>query len=532
MREKLAKLVKDSASKLVSPSLLPEVDISIPQERYGDFATNIVLKLAPIVNKPIFEIASFIAADLSTNNTFEKVEAARNGFINFKLNIKFLQDILFEIIDKDHQYGRSNFGQNQKVLVEFVSANPTGPLHVGHGRWAVIGDDIASLLEAIGYTVEREFYVNDVGNQIDKLELSVKARINGTEIPEGGYGGDYVNRILEDPAIASASAGKQDIRRIILKIMLNEQKASLEKLGVKFDRFFSEETLHKNNKVKDAILKLKMHGVTFEEEGALWFKSQELGDDKNRVLIRANGETTYFAADIAYHADKYERGFDYMIDVWGADHHGYIPRLKAAIQSLGLQVSKFEVIIGQLVSLFRGKEPVRMSKRTGDMVTLNEVVDEVGRDATRFFMTMTSVNSHLNFDLELAKAQASDNPVYYVQYAHARISSIIKEFNDKKTFYECAPNLSKLTHGSERKLMRKLLDYPDEILAAAKRREPHILIEYSKNLAQNFHNFYHQCRVITEDRKLSYSRLTLVSATRIVLRNVLELLKVSAPERM
>lgn len=527
MKEKLAELVYSSASKLISPSLIKKIDISIPQERYGDFSTNAPILLAPLAGKEIFEVASFIANELKNNPIFEKVEAMRNGFVNFTLSMNYLQQLISEITKLDYDYGKSSWGNNQKVLIEFVSANPTGPLHVGHGRWAVIGDDIASLLKAVGYKVQKEFYVNDIGNQIDKLEASVKARIAGTDIPEGGYGGLYINDVAE-----TLKDTKENFRPKLLKIMLDQQKAVLNKLGIEFDSFFSEETLHKSGKVKDAVFKLEMQGKTIKEEGALWFKSQEYGDDKNRVLVRENGETTYFAADIAYHAQKFEKGFDNLIDIWGADHHGYVARLKAAIKAIGLDSDKLEIIIGQLVSLFRGSEPVRMSKRTGEMVTLEEVVDEVGRDATRFFMTMTSVHSHLDFDMELAKQNVSNNPVFYVQYAHARICNILAKSEIRIPNSEQGNYLKLLTHPAERNLMRKLLDLPDVITIAARKREPHTLIEYIKTVAAIFHNFYHQCRVISDDKELTSARLALVSATRIVFRNVLELLKVSAPERM
>lgn len=527
MKERLANLVAAASRKLVSPDLLPRIDISIPQERFGDFSTNLAILLAPVCGKPPFEIAAFIADRLKSSKLFEKVEPMRNGFVNFTLTSDYLQKNLSTILKQGRNYGRSGWGGGKKALVEFVSANPTGPLHVGHGRWAVIGDDIASLLEAAGYRVEREYYINDVGAQVDKLEQSVVARMEGRDVPEGGYGGAYIYDIAQ-----VLRHDRKNLKPKILDILLKGQKATLHKLGVKFDRFFRESDLHRKGKVKDAVFRLEMRGATFKEDGALWFKSQELGDDKNRVLTRETGETTYFAADIAYHMDKFKRNYGHIINVWGADHHGYVHRLKAALKVLGLPVERFEVIIGQLVSLYRGKELVKMSKRTGEMITLDEVVDEVGRDATRFFMTATSVNSHLDFDLELAKQQAANNPVYYVQYAHARISSILREARERRVKRKWRPDLSLLVHPSERKLMRRLLDVTDEILIAAKRREPHTMVEYAKSLAAVFHNFYHQCRVISDDAELTSARLVLSDATRITLRNVLELLKVSAPERM
>ncbi|OGC05749.1 arginine--tRNA ligase [candidate division WOR-1 bacterium RIFOXYA2_FULL_36_21] len=528
MKEHIGKLVLDSVLKVFPNVGLPRIEISVPQERYGDFSTNVALLLVATLKNPPYEIAKVIAKELETSaNIFEKVEATKNGFVNFTLSLKFLQDFVKEIILKDKEYGKVNIGNGQKVLIEFVSANPTGPLHVGHGRWSVIGDDIASLLSAVGYKIEREFYVNDVGNQIDKLEASVRSKIDGTPLPENGYGGEYISEL----ALQLKNETK-DLRKNIIDAMLSSQKNVLEKLGVKFDRFFSEASLHKDKKVKAAVRELEEKNVTFKEDGALWFKSQEFGDDKNRVLVRENGETTYFAADIAYHLNKFERGYDHIIDIWGADHHGYVARLKSAIKALGCDVAKFEVIIGQLVSLFRGKEPVRMSKRTGEMITLEEVVDEVGRDATRFFMTMTSVNSHLAFDMELAKQAAPNNPVYYVQYAHARISSILREASARGIVVNEIPNLSLLVHPSERKLIRKLLDLPDNIVSSARKREPHLLVEYAKEVSAIFHNFYHNCRVISDDNDLTSARLVLADSCRIVIKNVLDLLKVSAPEKM
>ena len=325
---------------------------------------------------------------------------------------------------------------------------------------------------------------------------------------------------------------KPDFHKILVNRMLDEHKRVLNKLGVKFSQFFAESSLHDKGKVKNAVQKIESSGKTYKDKGALWFRSEEFGDDKDRVLIRENGESTYFTADIAYHLDKFERKYDLIINIWGTDHHGYVNRLKAALKALKLPIEKFEIIIGQLVALFRGKEQVRMSKRTGEMITLEEVIDEIGRDATRLFLTMTKVNSHLEFDLELAKEHAPSNPVYYVQYAHARICSIFKEAREKKIKLKPNADLSKLSQKLERELMLKLLDLKDTIQTAAHKREPHTLVEYGKELAQTLHSFYQKHRVISDDQELTQARLTLMSATRIVLENVLKLLKVSAPERM
>jgi len=528
----MKELIRGIIKKAISPEEL-DFSVDIPKVRkFGDFATNVAILLAPSKNRPLPELAEELANLIKASDSsglFSAVEAARNGFINFKINDAYLQQQVNVIREKDKEFGKSDKGKGQRVLLEFVSANPTGPLHIGHGRWAVIGDDIASVMEAAGYQVEREFYVNDVGNQIEKLEISVRARIEGHEPPEGGYGGAYITDLAEK---LKNDARSPHFRDILLNLILEDQKRVLREIGVEYDRFYHEKDLHDKGKVKQAVEELKKQQVTFTEAGALWFKSQEFGDDKNRVLVRESGETTYFAADIAYHLDKFERGYDQIINVWGADHHGYVVRLKAALKALKLPVEKLEIIIGQLVALYRGNEPVRMSKRTGEMITLEEVAQEIGKDATRFFLTMVTAGSHLEFDLELAKQHAQSNPVYYVQYAHARISSIFREGDEKGMRLQGDPQVSLLTHPAERELIRRLIDLEDTIITCAKNREPHLMVEYAKDVAAHFHNYYHKCRVLSEDIELSQARLALADATRIVIRNVLELLKVEAPERM
>jgi arginyl-tRNA synthetase len=530
MKQELEKIVKSAVSELFSTTVRGV--IGIPNQRYGDFSTNAAILLSSQIAEPLPEIAIKIADYIKSHddkNWFKSVEATKTGFINFILSDSFLQSRILRIKKEGSNYGRAKTHNGKTILIEFVSANPTGPLHIGHGRWAVIGDDIASLLEAVGYKVEREFYVNDCGNQVDMLEASVVARAKGVEIPEGGYGGAYIVDLADK---MKADIGKPFFKNILLNTMLEDHKRVLGELGVKFDRFFSEKSLHDGGKVAETIEKMKKSGTTFVEDGALWFKSTDYGDDKNRVLVRENGESTYFAADIAYHLDKFSRGYGQIINVWGADHHGYVARLKTALKALGLPFEKLEVIIGQMVSLYRGSEPVRMSKRTGDMITLEEVIQEIGKDATRFFLTMVTAQSHLEFDLELAKKHAIENPVYYVQYAHARITSIFREWENTGSELVNNPDLTLLAHPAERVLLRKLLDFEDEIAAAAAKREPHLLVEYAKNLAAIFHNYYHKCRVISDDLNMTSARLALADASRIVIKNVLELLKVEAPERM
>jgi arginyl-tRNA synthetase len=530
MKELISKIITDALSDVPE---LPEIIVDIPKvKRFGDFSTNLAILLAPRSVKKLPDLAQELADKIrkqDQDGIFSSVEAVKTGFINFKLKDEFLRHQVSIIREQGPDYGKSELGKGKRVLIEFVSANPTGPLHIGHGRWAVIGDDIASVLQAAGYTVEREFYVNDVGNQVEKLEESVIAIAENKEAPEGGYGGFYVKEIAQQ---LKGEIHKPTFRNILLNRILEDQKRILRELGVSFDRFFREKDLHESGRVESAVLELKKQKVTFEEAGALWFKSQEYGDDKNRVLVRENGEPTYFAADIAYHLDKFKRGYDQIINIWGADHHGYVLRLRSALQSLKLPIEKFKIIIGQLVALFRGAEPVRMSKRTGEMITLEEVISEIGKDATRFFLTMVTASSHLEFDLELAKHQALDNPVFYVQYAHARIRSIFREGDEKGIQLKDQVDLSFLTHEAERELMRKLTDLPDIIITSARRMEPHILVEYAKGVSAIFHNYYHKCRVLSEDEKLTQARLALVDATRITLKNVLELLKVEVPERM
>ncbi|MDD4179819.1 MAG: arginine--tRNA ligase [Candidatus Margulisbacteria bacterium] len=496
-----------------------KVDIP-PKLELGDYATNAAILAARQLKKNPFELAQIISdkvKELDKEKLFSKIEIAKPGFINFFFNESFIQQSTAEIIAKDHAWGQGTRGKGQgsRILLEFVSANPTGPLHVGHGRWAVVGDCIARILKAAGYKVESEFYVNNIGNQVEKLWASVEAARAGQPTPENGYGGAYIKEV------------KGDNKEAVLQFILGEQKETLGKLGVRFDRFFNESELHEKGEVKEAVSRLEQRHKTIVEGGAIWFKSMEMGDDKNRVLVREDGNPTYLAADLAYHLDKFSRGYDRLINIWGTDHHGYVKRLKAAVEAMGLPAENLEIIIGQLVTLYRGNEPVRMSKRTGEMVTLQEVIEEIGADATRFFFAASDVNSHLDFDLELAKKQSSENPVYYVQYAHARICSIIKKAEGQGARGKGQEDLSGLTEPAERELMLKLLSFPDVVESAARLRHPHRITEYGKEVATVFHHFYEKCRVLGNP-----ARLALVDASRITLRNVLELLGINAPEAM
>ncbi len=521
MREKIIKILEAASGR-------KDIELSVPKDTaHGDYATNIAMLLAKEAGKNPREIALELKEKIEKHDKgslLSGVEIAGPGFINLKVNDSLLRESITDIISHGEMFGCSTLGKGKKVLIEFVSANPTGPLHIGHGRWAAIGDSIANILSAAGYEVTKEFYINNVGRQVDRLFESVMAASKGLPTPEEGYGGAYVKDIAE----SIKGVDGQDIKSFILNSILNDQKDTLKLLNVNFDNWFAENTLHEAGEITKTVESLKKKNVTYEKDGALWFKSTEFGDDKDRVLVRENGEPTYFAADITYHADKFKRGYDLLINVWGTDHHGYVKRLQSALEALHLPSQKLDIIIGQLVALFRGDEQVRMSKRTGDMITLREVIEETGPDATRFFLLMMSADTHLNFDLELAKKKTLENPVYYVQYAHARISSVFKEAGklpDKA-------DLSLLIDPSERELIKKLADYPDFLKASAMSMEPHNIVRYSRELAALLHSYYHKCRVITEDKALTSARLVLLNATRIVLSNMLKLLGVTAPERM
>ena len=432
MKDKISNIISKAINELISQGKLkaasiPKIEISIPGNRsFGDYSSNIAMQLTKQEKSSPRDLAEMISAQIKTagKGIIKDSRSAGPGFINLSINEAFLQNDLEDIRKLDKRFGVSRSGKGKNILIEFVSANPTGPLHVGHGRWAVLGDAIARLLESIGSNVKREYYVNDVGTQIDLLIDSVKARLGEKPAPEGGYGGAYITDIAER---VKDKVKEKNFKEIVLKLILDEQKNVLETLGVKYDSWVKESKFHKAGKINDIIKDFEQKKVAYREKGALWFKSEAFGDDKNRVLVREDGAPTYFAADIAYHKDKFKRGFDSIINIWGTDHHGYVARLKAAMKALSLQDEKLEIILGQLVTLFRGKEPVRMSKRTGEIITLEEVIDEIGGDEARFFFVMLSPDTHLDFDLELAKKKSHENPVYYVQYAHARICSILRE---------------------------------------------------------------------------------------------------------
>ena len=534
---------------------LPHPRIETPRDTdHGDFSSNIAMILASREKKDPRKLAERISttigrlSDAKASAILKDIEVAGPGFINFTISENLWRDTIREIIEGGDAFGWTNLGEGKKVQVEFVSANPTGPLHIGHARGAVVGDTLANILKAQGYRVEREYYINDAGIQIETLGRSVFTRyleLFGKKVvyKDEYYQGDYIkelalsfkenegDRLLDLPeGEAVSSLSKYASSEIIRDI-----EKDLTDFGVNYDVWFSEKTLYDDKKVDDAIKSFKEMGLIYEKDGALWFDTTNYGDDKDRVVVKSDGEKTYLASDIAYHKDKFQRGFDRVINVWGADHHGYVVRMKAAVRAMGRNEGDLEIILVQLVNLTRGGKPISMSTRAGKYVTLREVLDEVGSDAMRYFMLMRSHDSHLEFDLELAKKTSQENPVYYVQYAHARISSIIRQAEDKG--YDGLPqleliDLSLIDLEEELSILKRLRAFPEVVKEATDNLEPHRIVFYIYDLAQAFHSYYAHHRVVTEDRKLSDARLALVSAIMVVIRNGLGLLGISAPDRM
>ena len=528
---------------------LPDIALRRTQDKtHGDLATTVAMELASQERKAPRKIAQRIVKYLTIEHSpIEKYEIAGPGFINFFLNQSYWYDELKSIIALKERYGRLDIGQGQKVQVEFVSTNPTGPLHVGHGRGAIVGDVVSSILDFAGYDVQREYYVNDAGTQMDKLGHSTWCRymeLQGNDVPfiEDGYQGDYIydiaremierdgDKYVEMPFEKALPAFKTySCQRI-----LSEIKEALEHFNVVFDEWFSEQQLHDANAIEHVVERLKAEGAMYEQDGAIWFRATGHNDEKDRVVIRSDGRPTYFASDIAYHENKFQRGFEKVINVWGADHHGYIPRMKGVVKALGYSEDALEVILVQMVSLLRGGERVSMSTRSGKFITLADVVNEVGVDATRFFFTMRRSDSQLDFDLDLAKEQSKENPVYYVQYAHARICSIFRKAAEEGIQLPDIAQIdcSGLTRDEEIELISELCHFPKIIDISAHNLEPHRLTYYVHNLASIFHAYYNKYRVVTEDTNLTHARLLLVTGIQIVLQNALKLLGVSAPEQM
>jgi len=538
---------KAIAQGTLKEGALPEVLLEVPpQKEFGDFATNFAMQSARSLKCNPRMIAQAVIDNLDCAY-IAKTEIAGPGFINFYLKQDWMYDMLAQIIAQGGQYGNLQNACKEKIQIEYVSANPTGPLHVGHGRGAAVGSALANLMKAAGYDVTREYYINDAGNQINNLAASVNARylqLQGQEVefPENGYHGhdiietaERIIRIYGDKFLHMDEGERlEQFRTIALKEKLAALKEDLAAFNCEFDVWFSEQTLHDANAIKSACDLLTERGYLYEKDGALWLKATEHGDDKDRVVIRDNGVPTYFAADIAYHRNKFERGFDRVINLWGADHHGYIARMKAAVGALGYSPEQLEVLILQMVSLYRNGELVKMSKRTGQSVTLNELIEEVGTDAARFFFTMRSIDSQLDFDMTLATEKTNENPVYYIQYAHARICSIMRQLAEAG-IAECAESelkLASLTEPEELVLIKKLGEYPEMLQRAARDRAVHNVAHYVHELAGLFHSFYNQCRILGVDSDVQQARIALVKAVGHVIRHALGILGVSAPERM
>ncbi|NOX97524.1 MAG: arginine--tRNA ligase [Nitrospirae bacterium] len=551
IREAIAVLIKKGLNKAeekgeMKLEHLPSIHLEIPSlEEQGDLASNIALRISSQVKLPPRKVAECIANHIesliSPASILSRVEVAGPGFLNFFLKPEAFYPVLDRLEKEGTDYGKSNLGQGKKILVEFVSANPTGPLTVAHGRHAAVGDVLANILDMVGYKVQREYYYNDAGKQMEILGKSVEARyrrILGEEtvFPEDGYKGKYIADIAREILNEHGRnvKGTATFRRLSEEKIFEGIKKDLADFGVKFDNRVKEGSLYENGEVEEVIKELERKSVLYEKEGALWFRSSSFGDEKDRVIKKSSGQFTYLAPDIAYHRNKYKRGFHQLINILGPDHHGYIGRLQAAVEALGYDKESLKIIILQLVSLYRGKEKLRMSTRSGDFVTLRQIIDEVGKDAARFFFLMRGTNSHLNFDLKLAREESPENPVYYVQYAHARICSILNFAAEGGIKFGGVgeTDLSLLKEEEELRIIKKLLQFPEVVETCARTLEPQGLTAYLRDLAGCFHNFYNKCRVISEDCNLNSARLILVKGVKTTLQNGLHLLGISAPEKM
>lgn len=557
IRQQIRDTVERTLLKSIRNGELPETEVpyitvETPKEMgHGDFSTNIAMQLTKLVKMPPRQTAELIIKNLDISGTYiEKTVCAGPGFINFHLSSTWLYDALKLINKEGADFGRINIGKGQKVMVEYVSANPTGPLHMGNARGGALGDCIASVLQAAGYNVTREFYVNDAGNQIEKFGISLEARYiqllkgeDAVQFPEDGYQGediidhmkDYIaqkgDRLLE----AEAEERRKALVDFALPRNLERIKNGLKSYGIEYDIWFSEQSLYESGELDETLQYLRGNGYTEEKEGAEWFKATEFGVDKDEVIVRNNGLPTYFASDIAYHRNKFlKRKFDRVINLLGADHHGHVARMKAAVQALGVEPDRLDIVIFQLVRLYRNGEIARMSKRTGRAISLADLLDEVGRDAARFIFNTKASGNHLDFDLDLAVKQSNENPVFYVQYAHARICSMLRLLEGENIKVPAAGQIEPelLSTKEELELIRKLAEYPDEIRISAQTLEPSRLTRYVTDVASLFHSFYTVCRVKGEQEDLMKARLLLVDSTRTVIRNVLEILSISAPEKM
>ena len=582
MKDQLQDLIKKCIQDLISKGILIEMPPNVRLDHtkdnsHGDYATNIALMLSKQAKMNPVDLAKIIVDQLEESSFINKIEIAGPGFINFFISDESSSSVVSEIIDQGALYGSSEIGQGKKVLLEYVSANPTGPLHVGHGRGAAYGATISNLLRAVGFKVDNEYYVNDAGRQMDILAVSIYLRYlslcgDNLRFPDNGYQGQYIKDIAQviydssgeefykkldlifanvskdgseggdkeshiDGLIENSKSILGDSFRAIFQVgiesILGGIKSDLSEFGVVFEKWFSEQSLIDTGLSESCISKLKESQKVYEKDGALWFKTTNYGDEKDRVVVRDNGNHTYFASDIAYHFDKFERGYDKIINVWGADHHGYISRVKASIDALGHSPDKLEILLVQFANLYRGGSKVQMSTRSGSFVTLEDLRKEVGNDAARFFYILRKSEQHMDFDLDLAKSKTNENPVYYIQYAHARICSVFRQANEKEMEVDHSQaNLSLLTEGIEKNIIKELSRYKSVLESSAIQYEPHQLAYYLRDLSTHFHSYYNACKFIVEDKHLTQARLSLIHATRQILINGLSILGVSAPESM
>ncbi|EIA5725771.1 arginine--tRNA ligase [Staphylococcus pseudintermedius] len=525
---------------------IPEIKIEIPKDtKNGDYATNIAMVLTKLAKRNPREIAQLIVDHLDTEAAHvKKIDIAGPGFINFYLDSSYLNAVIDQALELDTQFGRVAESKNKKILVEYVSANPTGDLHIGHARNAAVGDTLCNILDAAGYDVTREYYINDAGNQITNLAKSIEARYlqhlgQKAEMPADGYHGQDIKNIGADlaekqPNLMDLSDDERlkTFRQLGVDYEMAKLKQDLADFNIHFDNWFSETSLYEKGEIKAVLERMKENGYTYEQDGATWLRTTDFKDDKDRVLIKKDGTYTYFLPDIAYHYDKFQRGNDNLINLFGADHHGYINRLKASLETFGVDSDRLEIQIMQMVRLMQDGEEVKMSKRTGNAITLREIMDEVGIDAARYFLTMRSADTHFDFDMALAKEQSQDNPVYYAQYAHARICSILRQAEAQVYQVEKGADYQTITNDKAIELLKKVAEFEPMIEGAAEARAPHRVTNYIQDLAAHFHKFYNAEKVLTEDQAKTKAHLALIDAVRITLRNALQLVGVTAPEQM
>ncbi|MCU7557456.1 arginine--tRNA ligase [Macrococcus capreoli] len=545
-KETLIEEIKQAILKAELVTEVPEIKIEVPKDtKNGDYATNIAMVLTKLAKRNPREIAQAIVDNLDVKKAdVTKIDIAGPGFINFYMDNAYLTGIISEALNKKENFGKAEQPKNEKILVEYVSANPTGSLHIGHARNAAVGDTLSNVLVAAGYEVLREYYINDAGKQIENLAYSIEARYfqalgQDMDLPEDGYHGKDIIEIgkqlaAEHPEYKEVEQSERikAFRKLGLDYEMDKLKKDLTEFNVHFDNWFSETSLYENKEIDKALEKMRENGYLFEQDGATWLRTTEFGDDKDRVLIKKDGSYTYFLPDIAYHYDKIERGYDTLINLFGADHHGYINRLKASLETFGTDSKRLEIQVMQMVRLLQDGQEVKMSKRTGNAITLRDIMDEVGIDAARYFLTMRSADTHFDFDMELAKSQSSDNPVYYAQYAHARICSMLRQAAENGIVPATDVDFSLITNEKAFELLKRIADFETVIEQAADARAPHRITNYIQDLAAHFHKFYNAEKVLTDDVEKSKAHVALIEAARITLQNALTLVGVTSPEKM